>query len=474
MGNGMTSVKGFRIKDGIKGEQFHERLYDPNENKEIWIFGLDDDDYFEVKGDGKGTIALRLVGGQNVDTFNILNGRGVHIYDYKNKTNKFETKKGRVHLKDDYYTNIYDYKKIKYNSKVIVPIIGSNPDDGFKLGVNGTFKKNAYEGENFTSMNSVRAQYYFATSGFDIAYNGEFSEIFNNVNLGIRAKITSPNFAVNFFGFGNSTPNLNAEDDSDGEAIEDLDYNRVKKSTYAISPSLIKTGEYGSRFSAGITFESIEIENTMDRFINDFVGTDSDLERDEFIGADINYNFSNSDNSAFPTLGLNFDLLFGYRSNVNNSRNYSFFVPSLAVNYKLVPSGNNVLATKIQSHMNLGDDYEFYQAASIGGDNGLRGYRNQRFSGKSAFYQSTDIRFNLKRHKTAVIPIESGFYVAFDYGRVWVDDDLVSNPDFNEDRLNTSFGGGLFFNMVHMVTANIGAFGSDDGLRIAFKLGFGF
>ncbi len=127
----------------------------------------------------------------------------------------------------------------------------------------------------------------------------------------------------------------------------------------------------------------------MGRFINDFLGTDDDLDRDEFIGADINYNFSNSDNNAFPTLGLDFDLLLGYRNNVNNSRNFGFFVPSLAVDYKLIPSGNIVLGTKIQSQINLGDDYEFYQAASIGGDNGLRGYRNQRFSGKSAFYQST-------------------------------------------------------------------------------------
>ncbi len=474
LANGMTSVKGFRIKGGIKGEQFHERLYDPNENKEIWIFGLDDDDYFEVKGNGKGTIALRLVGGQNVDTFNILNGKGVHIYDYKSKTTKFESKKGRLHLKDDYYTNIYDYKKIKYNTNVILPTIGSNPDDGFKLGISGNFKKNAYEGENFTSTNSVKAQYYFATNGFDIAYNGEFSEVFNNFNLGLSAGFSSPNFAVNFFGYGNSTPNLNSEEDADGEDIEDLDYNRVKKSTYSISPSLIKIGEYGSRFSAGITFESIEIENTMGRFINDFLGTDDDLDRDEFIGADINYNFSNSDNNAFPTLGLDFDLLLGYRNNVNNSRNFGFFVPSLAVDYKLIPSGNIVLGTKIQSQINLGDDYEFYQAASIGGDNGLRGYRNQRFSGKSAFYQSTDIRFNLRRYKTAVIPIEVGFYGAFDYGRVWVDDDLVSDSSFNEDRLNTSFGGGLFFNMVDMVTANIGVFNSDDGIRFAFKLGVGF
>ena len=42
------------------------------------------------------------------------------------------------------------------------------------------------------------------------------------------------------------------------------------------------------------------------------------------------------------------------------------------------------------------------------------------------------------------------------------------------DKWNNSLGGGFFINMAKMMTANVSAFNSDDGLRLAFQLGFGF
>ena len=49
-----------------------------------------------------------------------------------------------------------------------------------------------------------------------------------------------------------------------------------------------------------------------------------------------------------------------------------------------------------------------------------------------------------------------------------------SDNSFNQNDWNTSVGGGVFVNMANMMNANISAFNSDDGLRIAFRLGFGF
>ncbi len=473
LANGFTSIKVYRIKKGKKKDLFHERVYNPDENKEIWIFGLDDDDYFEVKGEGKGTISLRLVGGQNKDTYNIINSKRVHVYDYKSKKSEFENKKGHQHLKDDYYTNIYDFKKVRYNSRVILPSVGFNPDDGLKLGIGGVFRKNGYDGEKFTSQHAVKAHVYFATGGFDFHYKGEFAEIFNNINLGLNATFTSPNFAVNFFGFGNSTPNLNTDPVNSAQEV-DLDYNRVRSSTYRVGTSLIKHGEYGSRVALSLNFESIEIENTQGRFINDFLQTNVQPDRDNFITTEFNYNFTNVDNAAFPTQGISFDLALGYVTNIDNSNDYSYLVPSLGVAYKLNPSGKLVLASRVEGQINFGDEFEFYQAANIGANRGLRGYRNERFSGKRAFFQSTDLRYNFKRVRTSVLPLEYGFYGGFDYGRVWVDDDLVSNPEFNSNQLNTSIGGGIFVNMVDMLSLNLGVFTSDDNLRATFAFGFTF
>ena len=35
-------------------------------------------------------------------------------------------------------------------------------------------------------------------------------------------------------------------------------------------------------------------------------------------------------------------------------------------------------------------------------------------------------------------------------------------------------GGGVFANLAQMMTLNLSAFNSDDGLRLAFRMGFGF
>ncbi|MEO6346697.1 MAG: metallophosphoesterase, partial [Aquaticitalea sp.] len=50
IGEDETHVKVSRIKDGKKGEVLVDRTYNRNITKEIWIYGLDDKDTFEVSG----------------------------------------------------------------------------------------------------------------------------------------------------------------------------------------------------------------------------------------------------------------------------------------------------------------------------------------------------------------------------------------------------------------------------------------
>jgi len=469
--NGETKVTVYRIKDDVKADVFHERIYSKNTTKEIWIYGLDDKDIFEVFGDGSSPIMVRIIGGQNKDMYNVKNGHKVKVYDYKLKESVFLTNKGAKKLTDDYETNVYDYKKLKNSINQIVPTIGMNPDDGFKLGFVNTFKSYGFERNPFTSKHVVSASYYFATNGFDLNYLGEFANVFGKANLLLDAKFTSPNYSMNFFGYGNSTPNNEADED-DGIDV-DLDYNRVRLRTFKVAPALQWRGRLGSKVKLGLSYETIEIEKTEGRYINTFIGDNTEVE-DKFVGIELAYGFESRDNKAFPTLGMETNLQVGYKSNVDNSDGFGYIIPSLAFDYKLTANGQLVLATKLAGHINLGDDFLFYQAANLGANNGLRGYRNERFTGKNSFFQSTDLRLNLHKARTALIPITVGVYGGLDYGRVWVDESLVTDTSYNSDGLNTSVGGGVFVHAVDMLSFNISAFTSDDGLRLAFKLGFGF
>ena len=482
LSDGKVKIVAQRIKNGKKEEVFHERTYNKEDTQEIWIYGLDDDDVFEAKGKNN-KIKIRLIGGQNNDTYIIPDGGKVFVYDYKTKTNDVsQAKKAKLRLRDDYETNVYDYKKLKNNTNQLIPTIGSNPDDGFKIGLSNTYTAYGFERNPFTSQHTVSAAYYFATQGFDLNYKGEFANVIGHTNFGLDVHFNSPNYAVNFFGYGNTTPNPEADEDDGFDT--DLDYNRVKIRTFKAMPSLIWRGELGSHFKLGVFYESNEVERTNGRFLDDAININSIVnaipvdesifDKQDFYGVDAAYHFENKDNDAFPTLGVQVNLQAGYKNNVSTSKGFAYVVPELGFDYKLIASGQLVLATNLRGQFNLGDDFEFYQAATLGANSGLRGYRNERFTGKSAFVQSTDVRWNFMSLKTGLIPISIGVFGGADYGRVWIDNDLVFDSTFNKNDWNTSFGGGFFVNMANMMNANISAFNSDDGLRIAFKMGFGF
>ncbi len=458
---GKTSVKGYRIKGGEKADLFFDKTYDREITKEIWIYGLDDDDYFEIKGVKNGIRKIRVVGGQNNDIYDVTDSRGIYLYDNRAKKNTFKNTEGaKKRLSRDYETNTYRPILIKNSNNQFLPLIGGNPDDGLNIGFTNTYTYNAFKQNPFTSQHSFSAGFYFATSGFDLGYKGEFAQVLGKANLELSAKFTSPNFSINFFGFGNDTENF----DDDLE----FDFNRVKIQTLRFSPALVWRGDLGSKVRIGASYETIDVEQTEGRFIDDFY-TQTGLDTENsFVGADAEYSYSNNDNEGFPTIGMATSVQVGYKSSTENSgQGFGFVIPSFSLDYKVIPSGRLVVASKWRAHFNLGDDFEFYQAASIGGFNGLRGFRNQRFTGKTSYYQNTDLRLSLKELKTGILPVSMGLYGGFDYGRVWLEND-------DSDQWHTSVGGGFFLNAADITSISLALFSSDDGLRFTFGLGFGF
>tara|TARA_R110000868_G_scaffold397477_1_gene670187 strand:- start:2925 stop:6599 length:3675 start_codon:yes stop_codon:yes gene_type:complete len=460
----VTRIKGYRIKDGEKADVFYDHYFNHDETKEIWIYGLDDEDVFKVFGTGENLTKVFLIGGQNNDIYDIQNGNRIKIFDYKSKKNTFLTNKGGKKLNDNYTNNVYDYKKLKSKTFSIIPTIGANPDDGIKFGTSATYLSHGLVRNPFTSKHKLAASYYLATNGFDFGYDVEFVGALRNLNIGLQTKFTSPNYAVNFFGYGNETSNPESEED-DGLDVG-LDYNRVKLREFSFKPSIVWRGRLGASFRFGFSYESYEINKTEGRFINTLIGNNIE-ESNDFIGTEANYTYDNKDNPAFPTLGMETGITLGYKSNTGSNKGFGYLIPHLAFDHKIDASGQLVFATKVKAHLIFGDDFEFYQAANIGANNGLRGFRNERFTGKNAFVQTTDLRLNLRKVKTGLLPLNIGIYGGVDYGRVWLDAE-------DSDKWNTSIGGGVFANLAQMATFNLSAFNSDDGLRLAFKVGFGF
>ena len=464
LAKGTTKITVYRIKDGEKADVVSTKEYHKKNTKEIWIYGLDDDDVFKVTGVPKDPIRIKIIGGQNNDIYDIEKGRAITVYDHKSKPNTIKQKgRAKFVFTDDYDVNHYDKFQNKYSSNAIIPAFGFNPDDGFRLGLMNTYTYYGFHRNPFTQQHQFRGGYYFATNSFDLEYEGTFAGIFENYNLFLGGRVTSPSFAVNFFGLGNESVN---EDDDRG-----LNYNRVRLSTYEAEIGAVKSGRFGSYFGYKASIEGVQVDNTNDRFITEqtgFTANDRVFERIWFLGIDGTYSYESYDVPVNPTLGMKFELQTGAKMNTDETeRTFGYVNTNLGFYNSLIRSRKLVLRTEALAQFNIGRNYEFYQAAQIGGENLLRGYRTQRFSGQTALAGSVDLRYSFNQFKTKFLPLQFGIFTGVDTGRVWVKGD-------GSKKWHSDYGGGFWFNSADAIQGTFNLFAGEDGLRFSFGFGFKF
>ncbi|MGB7785646.1 MAG: metallophosphoesterase [Salinimicrobium sp.] len=460
--DGFTKITIYRIKDGEKADIVNSRSYDPKFTNEIWLYGLDDDDVFEVTGEGKDPIMMRIVGGQNNDIYRIKNGENLKVYDYKSKPNTIESlDKAKLHLTDDYEVNIFDKDRKIYKTTRIIPAVGFNPDDGVKIGLRASYDIYGFQRNPFTTRHSISAGYYFATQSFDVHYEAQFANMWKSYNLLVGAHFTSPSFTRNFFGYGNET--YNPEDELG------MDYNRIRLSRLGGEAGFVKESPFGSYFKYVASFEGVKIDDSDDRFISEAFNTDSDFfERKYFFGLEGIYRYESYDEVNNPSNGMKFQLKVGGKMNTNDANKiFGYVEPYLGFYRSITRNRKLVLNPRIQAEVNVGDDFQFYQAATLGGENGLRGFRTNRFSGESALATGADLRYSFEEFKTALLPVQIGVFAGYDVGRVWMG---------NEDSSvwHDSYGGGFWVTSAKALSGRFNLFSGGEGLRFSFSFGFNF
>lgn len=458
--HGELNVRFSRIIKGSPKRAYFQKKFFPKKTKEIWIYGLDDDDVFEVKGKST-AIKLILIGGQNNDTYSIEQGKNIWIYDFKSKKNTVQSANGaKVKLRDDYDLNTYNYHKRNYMHNKFVPKLSYNPDNGYQLGGSLVHKKYGFETNPFTNRQLVEASFFSATSGIELTYQNEIANFINNSNLLLDASYNTPKSSINFFGFGNETINLDEE--------KGLDYNRVLLEQFTIHPKLKWKSYGGSGFSAGIKYQTVNVARTLDRFISENDLAEKLIKAEQFGSISLDYHFENKNYAIFPTNGIKAGIHLSFTQNLDKEERHFFsIVPELTFINKLSYANKAVLVSRLKAHLITSDQFEFYQAATIGGDDGLRGFRNQRFTAKHSFYHSTDFRYAMGALRNQIVPLEYGFFLGFDYGRVWSD-------EISSKKWHNSQGTGIFLNLAGSFGSTLGLFNSVEGFRLYFNLGLDF
>ncbi|PKA97868.1 hypothetical protein B0O79_1547 [Flavobacteriaceae bacterium MAR_2009_75] len=453
--DGKTRVVMKRLLSNETDELMFDRTFDSSKTDEIWIYGLGDDDKFEVSGERNNKILVRLVGGYGKDVFNISNKNSVKVYDWKHEEIEFTEKIPRNELTDVYKTNTHHWRFFEENSNVVKPNIGFRTDDGFYLGATNIYKYNGFNGNDFKQKHSLAANYYFKFKAIELDYSGIYANIFPKWNFEMNGYYTNDSYSNNFFGIGNET--LNLEDDLG------RDYYRARLQKI--------------RFDAGIAyhtlrlkalFESYKVKELSERF---FVPSNLNSEvfgSQNYVGLETSAKYNLADAKDFPSKSITMQLAAGYKANTNIGENqFGYLEFKAGFSHKLIPSGNLVFGTLGEVRTNFGNNYFFYHAPSLGGNNGLRGFRDERFTGKTYFYQSSDLRLRLKRYITAIAPITVGVYGGFDYGRVW-------SPADSSNVWHTSQGIGFWASGVDFITLSAGYFNSVEGNLVQVGFGFAF
>jgi len=458
-----------RKEDGITeivminedGEEVFRNSYNAKTTDELWIYGLDGDDTFEVTGNGNKPIEIKVIGGEENDIYDFNNTEKIKLFDHKSKENTIKNPKSKKWLVDAYNINTFDPDKRKRSENKILPQADYNGDEGLSIGLMDIYTTYGLTNNPFNTQHIFNASYYFATNGFEVGYQGEFAHIFHNWNLGVEARYTSPNFAINYFGEGIDSEYNRSENGRD--------YNRVRIEQWEIAPSLIWRGRFGGSFYAKPMLQSREVSYDEDRFIADVFSEDNDIFNQQlYAGGEVNYRYENRDNPSYPSRGFEADITTGYKTNIDEHNNEFFYVsPSLALDYPLHESGIAVLASKVGGKAIIGDNYEYYDGAILGGNENLRAYRWERFNGKQSFYHTTDLRVGISRFKTNFIPLQMGVSAGFDYGRVWAEDS-------NAERWRNNYGGSVWINAFSAITGNLGYYHGDDGGRLTFSFNFKF
>ncbi len=464
-----TKITMFKIsKKGKRDEVLYQRTFKTSITDEVRLFGFDGEDEFEVKGDTKKSVLVRIIAGEGKDkiTDNSLVGNGKNrtvVYDNVTGTT-LTASKSTKDLRSDSNPDInrYDMEEFDFDLRMPLLSFNFNPDDGLFLGGGIMFRKDGFRKEPYASSQSFSANYALATSSYNIAYSGEFIDAIGKADFLLDASIKAPNFVNNFFGLGNET--------SYNDDIE-LTFYRTRFEEISINPSINLNVGSKANLNLGTHYRGIEIQRSTDRFISDFPNNGLDptdlFEDKQYVGGSIGFHFESKDEAIVPKRGVTFNTSLTYSAGTNgNSKNSAQWDTDLTLRWALGPFSRTSIATRVGYQKSLGN-FEFFQSSRLDGFSTLRGYRRFRFAGESSFYHQLDLRVDLFEWRNYFLPSTVGLILFNDLGRVWVDGE-TSNT------LHHGYGGGFYITPFGRFAVNILLAKSEEALLPLIKFGFYF
>jgi len=421
-----------RKKDGQLEQVLFERTFRSDETKEIRLYGLSGEDVFEIEGDVQKGIKVRVIGGKKDDVLNdqsVVKGLGKKTIAYDKPNGIKINSNGETRIKTSKRPEVNSYDRKSYVYDKTIPLISGqyNPDNGLFLGAGFFFTDYGWRKSPFRSQHLFIANGALAIDSYNFRYAGKFTDVFGKWGLDLDSEVQEPFFISNFFGYGNNSVN-DTEGTISGLQDDEIDFYRLKTDRAFARLGLRRY--LGANQKAEFTFGSLvrgaEVQRSNDpKFINQpnsGVDVDKVARQHLYLGGDVGFTYNTRDHNGMPSEGILFNArterLWGLNGRSEDltrlSSDISFY---LGVRYP----ARIVIANRVGIEHLLGDDFEFFNAAQLGGWTNLRGFRRNRFHGQTAFYHNLDLRLKLFSFNTYIFPGQLGLIAYQDVGRVWID-----------------------------------------------------
>ena len=461
-------------KKDLKRKKIYDRTFKTSETKEVRLYGLGGHDEFEVTGEVKKGIKIRIIGGEGNDRINDQSKVG----GPSKKTIVYDTRRGNLlelgsesKDKTSFKPEVNEYNRKEYQYPLLAPLvlISGNRDDGLFIGGGFIHRNHGFRKHPFRSSFFFLGSHAVATEAFQFIFNMKFIDTFGKLDLAINTHVRAPNYTANYFGIGNETVyNQNADQSFNVERT--IDYYRTRYTDLSNEILLeARLGEFGT-FAFGNHFQSFEVENDyngQDRFVlTDPFSADA-FEPQFYNGGVVKLTYDHKDNPMLPTRGIYFDFDARAYAGLNDvSSNYGMIDATFAFYATLHLPAQLTFATRIGTGHTFGD-FEFYQGQILDGNTNMRGFRQTRFVGESKFYNNTELRLKLFTFRNPIVPLTVGLTAFHDYGRVWFD-------TLPSDKWHQGYGGGIWFSPLNAAVLAFDLGKSEEETLPYVRLGFLF
>jgi hypothetical protein len=406
---------------------FYSRVFRTDETKDVRLYGIGGADKFSIQGNTRGGINIRIIGGTDIDTItdnSTVGGlrRKTNIYDDEN--NIFKTgSESHLHLSGDSANHAYNYKEYEYHRMGIKPLIFYNNPDKVFVSIGYGFARHQWRKYPYGSKQGIYLRYSLSENSISLLYDATLYQFAGKWNLGVSANYDAFR-STNFYGLGNETKIV----------VNDTKYYRLKTREAFGSIGLNRTFPHHV-IAISAFIKATGVINDTRQFVSEtyLAGNEDLLDYQKFVGAKAGYAWQDVDDAAIPQKGI---MLYGgvsYTQNIENVKKGFATYNGIAQLYiPLIHKFSLSIRTGVTS---VSGTPEFYQYASIGGNQNFRGLQRDRFWGNTALYNTNELRY-ITDIRSYLMNGKVGLVALLDDGRVWLNGE-------SSEAWHYAYGGGI-------------------------------